>query len=277
MTLQQSTLALVTGAASGIGKATALRLLEQKARVLALDRCQESLDALMSETQSHGIILCCFDLQKIEAIPKLISDLTESHGPITQLVNNAGVWDGGPITEMSDQVWRLNFDVNVGAPFALIRELAPGMLKAGGGAIVNVSSRNAYRSSTNNAAYDASKAALVALTRTAAGEFACNNIRGNAVCPGVIDTPGDLSIQEMLFKKVYLKQIPMDRYGRPGEIASVITFLLSQDASFLNGQAIIVDGGQIACQDNKRLMEITTLNTTTETSVPDQRIVTDRE
>jgi NADP-dependent 3-hydroxy acid dehydrogenase YdfG len=116
MTLQQSTLAVVTGAASGIGKATALRLLEQKARVVALDRNQESLDALMSETQSHGIIPCCFDLQKIEAIPKLISDLTESHGPITQLVNNAGVWDGGPITEMSDQVWRLNFDVNVFNP-----------------------------------------------------------------------------------------------------------------------------------------------------------------
>jgi NAD(P)-dependent dehydrogenase (short-subunit alcohol dehydrogenase family) len=130
------------------------------------------------------------------------------------------------------------------------------MAEAGGGGVVTVASRNAFRSSTNNAGYDASKAAVVALTRTAAGEFARNNIRVNTVCPGVISTPGNSSAEESLFKAAYTKQIPMDRYGEPEEIARVISFLLSEASSFLTGQAIIVDGGQIACQDNARYLEI---------------------
>jgi len=97
---------------------------------------------------------------------------------------------------------------------------------------------------------------VVALTRTAAGEFARNNIRVNTVCPGVISTPGNSSAEESLFKAAYTKQIPMDRYGEPEEIARVISFLLSEASSFLTGQAIIVDGGQIACQDNARYLEI---------------------
>ena len=141
--------------------------------------------------------------------------------------------------------------------------LAPVMAKAGGGAIVTVASRNAFRSSTNNAAYDASKAAVVGLTRTAAGEFACDNIRVNTVCPGVISTPGNIDAEELQFKAAYTKQIPMNRYGRPEEIASVVTFLLSDAASYLTGQAIIVDGGQIACQDNARYMEIPGLSSHT--------------
>ena len=122
--------------------------------------------------------------------------------------------------------------------------------------MVCVASRNAYRSSTNNAAYDASKAALVGLMRTAAGEFARPGIRVNAVSPGVISTPATPEVEEPLFKAAYLKQIPLDRYGTAADIAAVIAFLLSDEAAFLTGQDVIVDGGQIACQDNGRFMEI---------------------
>ena len=196
------------------------------------------------------------DLTQTDQIKPLVDRLVDEHGPIRVLVNNAGVWPGGPITELSDATWQLVLAVNLTAPFAMIRAVAPHMAANGGGAIANVASRNAFRSSVNGAAYDASKAGIVALTRTAAGELAKDNIRVNAVAPGVISTPGDTSIEEPLFKAAYTRQIPMNRYGTPDEIAGVIRFLVSDDASFVTGQTIIVDGGQIACQDNQRYMEI---------------------
>lgn len=248
-------ISLVTGAASGIGKATTLRLHEQGYQVIALDRSPEKLDELL-RVCGEGIIPCHFDLSQTEAIPAMLAQLLQTYGPITKLVNNAGVWAGGAITSMSDEAWQLNFDVNVTAPFAFMRALVPAMIEAGGGAIVTVSSRNAFRSSVNNAAYDASKAAVLALTRTAAGEFARDGIRVNAVCPGVIDTPGDGGIQDTLFKKAYTRLIPMDRYGQADEVAATIAFLLSGDASFITGESITIDGGQLACQDNTRFMQI---------------------
>lgn len=258
-------LALVTGAASGIGKATVLRLLRDGWRVIALDRDAQKLQTLAAEVAQPGrIVTVEADLSRTGELARIAQGMVDQHGPVAALANVAGAWPGAPIVSMSDEVWNLNFAVNVTAPFMLIRALAPAMIRAGGGAVVNISSRNAFRSSVNNAAYDASKAALVALTRTAAGELAQHNIRVNAICPGVIATPGDATtIGDKLFKAAYTKLIPMDRYGTPDEIAGVIAFLFGSDASFITGQAIIVDGGQIACQDNKRFMEIPGLSSAT--------------
>ncbi len=251
----QPQLAIVTGAGQGIGEAIVKRLVDQGSRVVAIELRQDGVTNLQ-ERFGEMIAPYQFDLSDTKGISGLVGRIIAEQGPVTALVNNAGVWPGRTITEMSDDTWRLNFAVNVDAPFALTRALAPHMAAAGGGAIVNIASRNAFRSSTGNAAYDASKAAVLGLTRTAAGELARQNIRVNAVCPGVITTPGGSDVEEPSFKAAYTKQIPMDRYGSPAEIASVVAFLLSADSSFITGQAIIVDGGQIACQDNTRYMEI---------------------
>jgi NAD(P)-dependent dehydrogenase (short-subunit alcohol dehydrogenase family) len=249
-------LSLVSGAASGIGKAITLRLLADGCRVIALDKNQELLSQLAAESEAGRLIPQCCDLADWKALGAMCQSLIHTHGPIRYLVNNAGVWPGAALKEMRDDVWELNLAVNLSAPFALVRAISPAMAQSGG-AIVNISSRNAFRSSTNNSAYDASKAALIALTRTAAGELAKDNIRVNAICPGVIATPGDAAtIDDRLFKAAYQKLIPMDRYGDPTEIASVVSFLLSDAASFITGQTIVVDGGQIACQDNQRFMQI---------------------
>jgi len=259
-------LALVTGAARGIGAATAKRLLADGLRVIALDRDETGLDQLFRATGTDALQTFPFDLTDIAGTSGMLTALVDEHGPITRLVLNAGVWPGGPIVDMNDEVWELNLTVNVTSPFAFMRALAPIMGDAGGGAIVSIASRNAHRSSTNNAAYDASKAALVGLTRTAAGEFARLRIRVNSVSPGVVSTPATPEIEAPLFKAAYLKQIPLDRYGTGDDIAAVCAFLLSDDAGFLTGQDIIVDGGQIACQDNGRFMEIPGLGSADSTS-----------
>lgn len=256
MSDREAPLAMVTGAGGGIGLATVERLVADGLRVIATDRAAKDLAGLKRRLDSKRLITVTCDLSRTRRLPGLLAKLIDRHGPITRLVNNAGVWPGGPLTEMSDETWQLNLTVNVTAPFVLIRQLAPAMARAGGGSIVNVSSRNAFRSSTNNAAYDASKAALVALTRTAAGELAGHGIRVNAVCPGVIDTPATSADMDDRFVAAYRKLIPMDRFGEPDEIAAVIAFLLSDDASFVTGEAILADGGQLACQDNARFMEI---------------------
>jgi NAD(P)-dependent dehydrogenase (short-subunit alcohol dehydrogenase family) len=248
-------LAWVTGAANGIGAAIVARLLGQGLRVVAIDRDAAGLASLSAAHSDTNLHTHAFDLSVIATTPAVIEQLVSQHGIPTRLALNAGVWTGASIVDMTDNIWNLNFAVNVTSPFAFLRGLAPAMAKSGGGAVVCTASRNAHRSSVNNAAYDASKAALLGLVRTASGEFAPLGIRVNAVSPGVISTPSTAAIEEPRFRAAYLKQVPMKRYGTADEIAGVCAFLLSDTASFITGQDIIADGGQIACQDNTRLFE----------------------
>ena len=248
------TLTLVTGAAGAIGGAILERLVDAGHPVLALDRDSDALHHLRERHGADAVETVPFDLTDLRATPDLLRRLLNEHGAIRRLVLNAGVWPTSPIVEMSDETWNVNFAVNVTSPFMFLRGLVPAMAQAGGGAIVCTASRNAHRSSTANAAYDASKAALLGLVRTAAGEFARDHIRINAVSPGVVSTPSTAEIEDEPFRSSYLRQIPKNRYGTPADIAGVSLFLLSDDAGYITGQDLIVDGGQIACQDNSRLL-----------------------
>ena len=254
-------LVLVTGAASGIGKATSERLLHDGARVIALDRSAKALAKLANEKGRNApLYVREFDLLQIGECSHLIRSLVREYGPITRLVNNAGIAHTAPISKTTDDQWNATMAINLTAPFALIRALIPVMTSVGGGRIVNVASRNALRSTNNVAAYNASKAGLLSLTQTAAGELAKHGIRVNSVCPGVINTPMTRDwVDDRVFYSAYIRQIPMGRFGKPEEIASIISFLLSDDAEFITGQTIIADGGQIACQDNERFMEVLSL------------------
>ncbi len=247
-------LAFVTGAASGIGKAIAKRFAAEGCRVIALDRSERALYELAGCVSNA--IPCVFDLNNLEAIPDLVARFTREHGIIDVLVNNAGAWCYEPLVDIPLDRWEEIYRINTTAPFILTREVAPGMIELGDGVVVNIASRNAMVSSKGSAAYDSSKAALVAFTRTAAGEFAPHNVRVNAICPGVINTPANddlLDDRETLDN--YLKLIPQGRYGEPEEIAGIAYFLTTPDARFITGQTLVADGGQMAFSDWKKLFD----------------------
>lgn len=243
-------LAVVTGGASGIGKATVERFVAAGFVVAALDRSREELDRLTQSDVDRRIHAYPCDLAEVETLTPLAVRIVEEIGPPRALVNNAGVCLYADITETTDEMWETSLNTNLVGASALIRGFVPGMKRVNGAAIVNVASRNALSSSPRAATYDAAKAALLALTRTLAVELGGDGIRVNAVLPGFIDTPihGDL-LEDRVFVENYLRLIPLNRIGRSEDIASIIYFLASDGASFVTGQGIVADGGQMSGQN----------------------------
>ncbi|MDE2888867.1 MAG: SDR family NAD(P)-dependent oxidoreductase [Gemmatimonadota bacterium] len=243
-------LAVVTGAASGIGKATLERFVDEGFFVAALDRSQEGLDRLTQSKIGPCIRAFPCDLADVGTLTPLAERIVEELGAPRALVNNAGVCLYADITETTDEMWETSLNTNLVGASALIRGFVPGMREVEGAAIVNVASRNALSSSPRAATYDAAKAALLALTRTLAVELGGDGIRVNAVLPGFIDTPihGDL-LEDRVFVENYLRLIPLNRIGSPADIANIIFFLASDGAAFVTGQGIVADGGQMSGQN----------------------------
>lgn len=241
---------IVTGAARGIGRAITLAFVGEGAHVVALDRDRRGLEALeRSIGASDQLVSEVVDLADIVASRAAMSRILAGLGRLDVLVNNAALQPATPILDVDDVEWAQTFEVNLHAPFVLSQEAARSMIVGGGGSIVNIASANAIRNESPEGPYNASKAALLALTRAFAHELGHLGIRVNAVAPGETVSDEDLESldgEALRLEREYLWRIPMRRVGRPEEQAAAVLFLASDDSSFINGATLVVDGGELA-------------------------------
>jgi NAD(P)-dependent dehydrogenase (short-subunit alcohol dehydrogenase family) len=243
MTSSTSKVALVTGAARGIGLATAKRFLADGWRVALLDIERQLLDDAVAALADpgHTLAIHC-DVSDAVAVADAIAAVQGRFGRLDALVNNAGIAVFAPLLETQDQDWNRVLAVNLTGPFLCTKAAAP-LMREHGGAIVNITSISAVRASTLRSAYGTSKAGLAHLTKQLAVEFASLGIRVNAVAPGPVDTAMAKAVHSPEIRADYHDAIPLNRYGLEEELAEAIFFLCSDRASYITGQILAVDGG----------------------------------
>jgi len=236
--------ALVTGAARGIGLATAKRFLADGWRVALLDIEGELLDRAVADlvNPENTLALHC-DVSVAKAVADAIAAIERRFGRLDALVNNAGVAVFAPLLETSDADWKRVLEVNLTGPFLCTKAAAPLMREHGGGAIVNITSISAVRASTLRSAYGTSKAGLAHLTKQLAVELASLGIRVNAVAPGPVETAMAKAVHTPEIRADYHDAIPLNRYGLEDELAEAVFFLCSERSSYITGQVLAVDGG----------------------------------
>ena len=239
--------ALVTGGATGIGAATVKALAEEKISVaLQYSSSQVEAKKLSDQLNAQGFKVEIFqaDLSQTGNAENLVAQVKQKLGDIDILINNAGVMSDASIIQMSDALWDEAININLTAAFKLIRACAPSMVSKKWGRVINISSQVALTGSANHAHYATAKAGLLGLTYSAAKEYGASGVTVNAVLPGRIETKmiADRSIGRL---DEWLSQTPLNRLGRPEEVASMINFLASEKASYVTGAAINVNGGLV--------------------------------
>lgn len=240
----QDKAAIVTGGASGIGAATVRRLSAGGARVLICDLNAEAGAALAAETGASFRQVDVGDPTQIEA---MVAGAEDAFGGLDILINNAGVGSFGETPDLAPETWRQVMAIDLDAVFHACRLAIPLMRRGGGGAIVNTASISGLFGDYGFAAYNAAKAGVINYTRTLAIDHAKDGVRVNALCPGLIDTPltaGLKTIQGL--EAHWTGLIPMGRPGLPDEMAAVICFLASDEASYMTGSIVVADGGVTA-------------------------------
>jgi NAD(P)-dependent dehydrogenase (short-subunit alcohol dehydrogenase family) len=244
--------ALVTGASSGIGRATALRLAEEGARV-ALLALPGSLHDVTAECRSRGsdVIAIEADVTDAVAVDRAFAE-AESLGEVDAVFSAAGISSVAALCDTSDELWARQLQVNLTGTFHVVRAAARLMVPRRRGAIVMTGSELAITGQAGYVAYSASKGGILAITRTLAAELAPFGIRVNVVCPGVVNTPllaaeFALASDPSLERRLTEQSVALGRIGRPEEIASTVAFLLSEDSAYTTGAQFVVDGGRTGC------------------------------
>jgi len=235
--------ALVTGAARGIGLATAKRFLADGWRVALLDIDAETLARAHAALPAQATIAIHCDVADQAGVARAIATIAKAFGRLDALVNNAGIAIFKPILDVTLEDWSRVLAVNLTGPFLCAQAAAPLMRDSGGGAIVNITSISGLRASALRTAYGTSKAGLAHLTQQQAIEFAALGIRVNAVAPGPVDTAMAKAVHTPDIRAAYHDAIPLDRYGLETELAEAIFFLCGDRASYITGQTLAVDGG----------------------------------
>ena len=246
--------AIVTGAATGIGRATARLFAAAGARVALVDTRRPELEETLALVRAAGgdAVPVVADLARPEDCAEMVAVAARAHGRLDVLFNNAGVGTmvvGGTVETIPLEKWDLALDVNVRAIYLVSQAAVPHLRAAGGGSIVNTSSVSAFRGSRvrPSHAYAASKGAVLALTRAMAASYGADRIRVNAICPGTIRTRLTADIVEGVERETSAgRGIPLGRVGEPEDIARCALFLASDDSSWISGTEIVVDGGALA-------------------------------
>ena len=242
--MSEKRLAIVTGGSRGIGREIVFALARQGRRVVALATNQERLDALRAAGQKEGleILTEVVDVTDSGTLDKLIKDLSEKHGGIGILVNNAGITRDGLMIALTDEAYDQVMDTNLKAAFVAIRAAAKSMIRNRFGRIVNISSVAGVRGNAGQTNYSASKAGLIGLTKSIARELARKNITANCVAPGFIETDMTADLPKKV-KEGAKSTIPMQKLGQAEQIAQAVAYFTSDQCCYTTGQVLCVDGG----------------------------------
>jgi 3-oxoacyl-[acyl-carrier protein] reductase len=239
--------AVITGSARGLGKAIALKLASLGANIVLNDiPSSESLDETAEEFKKAGykVAVTRGDVRNTEDVKAMIAAGVDAFGSVDILVNNAGITNDKPMALMSEDDWDIVLDINLKGAFLCTKFAAKQMMKQKYGRIVNLASVAGRYGNKGQANYSASKAGLIGLTKTTAKEFASRGITCNAVAPGTIKSKMTDALPEEVRNK-YLENIPLGRFGTPEDVANVVAFLASDDASYVTAQVIDIDGGLV--------------------------------